>query len=112
MSLLTTLQQQIGTQLAAISSTLTSSTVTGNVRSNLTTSANSLQGLLDKLVLGQTLSPVDQAALTASLDSSQKALLAAKAQQTQWIIFGLTGATILGVTIYLIVRHHKKAKAA
>lgn len=108
MSVLSTIEQQIGGQLSSIGTALSSSTTSGNVKSNLTTSQSTLQGLLDKLLLGQTLSAADQAALSASLDTSQKSVLAAKAQQTQWIIFGITGATIVGITIYILVRHHKK----
>ena len=111
MDIVSTLQQQINNQLSSITATLSSSSLPAAIKTDLTSSAGTLQGLLDKILLGQTLTTADQAALTSSLDTSQKAILAAKAQQTQTLIFVLSGIAVVAVTLFLIIRQHKKRKA-
>jgi hypothetical protein len=101
-------QTQIAAQLDAIKAAMQASTISGTIKSNLISSAATLQQLLDKLILGQTLSSADQQVLTDSLNTSQKAMLAAQARRTQMIILGLAGIVVLGMTIFLLVRHSKK----
>lgn len=107
--IISSLQAQIQTQLASINSTLSSNTATTNVQATLTSSASTLQGFLDKILTGQVLTPADQAALTAALDTSQKAILAASANTTQIIIGATVIALLVGTALWFIF--HKKKKA-
>ncbi len=105
-------QTQIAAQLAAIEAAMQASTISGSIKSNLTASAATLQQLLDKLVLGQSLSAADQQSLSASLDTSQKAILAAKARRSQMVILGMAGLVVVGITIFLLVRKGAKKGSA
>lgn len=105
---LTTIQAQITAQLGAINQTLAKSSLDATVKTDLVNSQSTLQSLLNKLVGGDSLSASDQTALSASLDTSQKAILAQQAQQTQTLLFGLTGILMVGIGIFFIVRSQRK----
>jgi hypothetical protein len=106
--LLANLQAQIANQLAAINVAQQSATLSGSVKTKLIASANTLQGLLDKLLLGGALTPADQQTLAANLDGSQKAILAAKSNRTQLIVMGIAGVALVTTIIVIGIKHKKK----
>lgn len=110
MDQLSTLQTQISNQLTAINSALQSGGVPATVATGLTSSAATLQAMLDKLVLGNPLTAADQQAMQNELQSSQAALLAAQSHRDGQIILVLAGIAIVGLIAFLIIRHLKRPK--
>lgn len=106
-----TLQAQISNQIVSINAAINSHTISADIKNTLVSNAATLQGFLNTLLSGGTLTAAQQAQLSNSLDTSQKAILAQQAQTTQTIIFVSAGLIVIGITIFLIVRHQKKKSA-
>lgn len=108
---LTALQNQISNQINQINATLDLGTISGTIKADLSSSAVSLQSLLDKLVLGQPLSDADQQQLQQNLDSSNRSIMMARAKRTETVILVIIGLGIVAAIGIIMWRHHQHKKA-